>query len=253
MSKIIKGASMFLNRHGSKILIGVSIISMGSAIVMGINGRPKYETLINDIKEDETEDLKLKQKVKPVIKAYWPSILLAIFSASCTIGSHIIEKKHQAVLAAALTVSNTALKEFQKKTIEHIGEKKVTEIKDAISKDKIDKKKPTENSIIVTPSKGKVLMLDSYSGRYFYSDIETLRRVVNDINRRIPDEMYCTVNELYVELGLPEIELGNQNGWHIDYNNSFEEVLSAQITDSGEPCIVVSYNPMPSPEGWFCN
>ena len=119
--------------------------------------------------------------------------------------------------------------------------------------DKVKKNKPDSNKVIVTPSKGEVLMFDAFSGRYFKSDVETLRRAVNDINRKIPEEMYCTVNELYLELGLPEIDLGDRLGWHIDYCNGFEESLSANITDNGEPCIVVSYEPMPSPEGWFHN
>lgn len=253
MSKISKSFNMFLSKNGSKILIGASVVTMTSAIVMGIKSHTKYEILMAEA-EDELEDddeISKKTKAKTFVKAYWPTIILAVCSASCTIGSHYINQKHQAALAAALTMSNKALNEFQKKTIEHIGEKKVTEIKDKIAKDKIEAKKPEENKIIITPSNGKVLFFDDYSGRYFYSDVETIKRVVNNLNRKLPEEMYITLNELYVELGVPEIELGDQLGWHLDNCTGFEECLSAQITDNGEPCIVVSYDPTPDPTGWF--
>lgn len=251
MSKVTKAVSMFLNRNGSKMLIGVSFVSMGSAIIMAARSTTKYELLLEEEIKEKGHKLSKKEKIKPIFKAYWPSILLAVLSASCSIGSHVIEKKHQAVLAAALTVSNTALNEFQSKAIEHLGEKKVTEIKDAIAKDHIDKNKPDPNSIIVANNKGKVLMFDDYSGRYFYSDIESIRRAVNTINRRIPEEQYCTLNDLYSEIGVPEIDLGDRLGWHNDYDDKFEEKFSAQISDNGEPCIVVSYEPHPSVVGYF--
>jgi hypothetical protein len=249
MSKVSKSFNMFLTKNGSKILIGASVVTMASAIVMGIKSHTKYEILMVEAKDEleDEEEISKKTKMKTFVKAYWPTIILAVCSASCTIGSHYINQKHQ----AALTMSNKALNEFQKKTIEHIGEKKVTEIKDKIAKDKIEAKKPEENKIIITPSNGKVLFFDDYSGRYFYSDVETIKRVVNNLNRKLPEEMYITLNELYVELGIPEIELGDQLGWHLDNCTGFEESLSAQITDNGEPCIVVSYDPTPDPTGWF--
>lgn len=252
MSKATKAIGAFFYKNGSKILITSSIITSGSAIVMAVRSTPKYQLLMEERKEElEVEDLKPTQKVKPIIKAYWPSIILLVLSGACTIGSHLIDKKHQAVLATALTASNAALSEFQTKAMEKIGEKKVTEIKDAIAKDKIEKNKVDPQKVIITPSKGKVLMFDAFSGRYFMSDVETVRRAVNKVNRQIPEEQYVSVNELYSELGMPEIDMGDQLGWHNDGCDGFEEVLSAQITDEGEPCIVISYEPKPDPIAWF--
>ena len=252
MSKVTKSIGLFMNKNGSKILIVTSIAAMGSSIIMAVNSTPKYQLLIEERKEEKGAELTKKEKIKPLFKAYWPSILLAVFSATCTIGSHVIDKKHQAVLATALAASNTALKEFQDKALEHLGEKKVTEIKEAIDKDKIaNNPPPNKENIYITNSKNNVLMFDNFSGRYFYSDVESVKRAVNKLNREMADQMHVSVNELYLELGLPEIELGDCLGWHIDYVDGFEEVLSAQITDKGEPCIVVSYHPAPNPDGWF--
>lgn len=254
MSKVTKATGAFFHRNGSKILITSSFIASGSAIVMAVRSTPKYKLLIEERKEElEVDDLKVTQKIKPTIKAYWPSIILLVLSGACTIGSHLIDKKKQAVLATALTASNAALSEFQAKAMEKLGEKKVTEIKDAIAKDKIDNNKVDPQKVIITPSKGKVLMFDAFSGRYFMSDIESVRRAVNKVNRQIPEEQYVSINELYSELGMPEIDMGDQLGWGNDSCNGFEECLSAQITDDGEPCIVVTYEPKPDPIDWFLN
>lgn len=251
MSKLTKSIGLFMNKNGSKILIVTSIAAMGSSIVMAVKSTPKYQLLIEERKEEKGEDLAKKEKIKPLFKAYWPSILLAVLSAACTVGSHVIEKKHQAVLAMALTASNTALKEFQDKALEHLGEKKMTEIKDAIAKDKLDNNKLDPKNVVITSEKGKVLMFDSFSGRYFMSDVESVRRAVNKVNRQIPEEQYVSVNELYSEIGIPEIDMGDQLGWNNDGCNGFEESLSAQITDNGEPCIVVEYIPRPDPIAYF--
>jgi len=252
MGKLTKMGARLLNSHGSKILIAASIASTISAVIFASKSKAKYDLLIEEMKEDKGEELKKTEYVRPIIKAYWPSILLIVLSSACVIGSHLLDKKKQAVLAAALTTSNAALNEFQKKAIEKIGEKKVTEIKDSIKKEHIDSKPIDPNKIIVTGSKNKVLMFDDYSGRYFESDIETIRRAVNTVNRRIPDETYVTLNDLYAEIGIPSITMGDEIGWHMDYDGGkFEERISAQVTESGEPCIVISYEPHPNVVGYF--
>jgi hypothetical protein len=73
MSKVTKATGAFFHRNGSKILIGSSFIASGSAIVMAVRSTPKYKLLIEERKEElEVDDLKATQKIKPVIKAYWP-------------------------------------------------------------------------------------------------------------------------------------------------------------------------------------
>ena len=253
MGKLTKTGAMILNTHGSKILITTSIVSTTSAVIFGTKSKTKYDLLIEEMKEDNNgEELKKRQYVKPIIKAYWPSILLIVLSSACMIGSHMMDKKKQAVLAAALTTSNAALSEFQKKAIEKIGEKKVTEIKESIVQDKLDKTPVNKDKVIITGAKNKVLMFDNYSGRYFESDIETIRRAVNKLNRNLPDESFVTLNELYSEIGIPEIDLGDQLGWHADYDGGkFEEVVTAKVTEDGEPCVVITYEPYPSIVGYF--
>lgn len=253
MSKLTKSIGLFMNKNGSKILIVTSIAAMGSSIVMAVKSTPKYQLLIEERKEEKGEDLTKKEKIKPLFKAYWPSILLAVFSAACTVGSHVIEKKHQAVLATALAASNTALKEFQDKALEHLGEKKVTEIKEAIDKDKLDKNKIETTKIIPEPGSKKYLMFDSFSGRYFYSNIETYIKAANKIDKQIRDENYCSVNEFYIEADLPEIDMGNDFGWYVESSN-FKELkvrISSHPTESGESCTVVTFDPVPEPVAWF--
>ena len=82
------------------------------------------------------------------------------------------------------------------------------------------------------------------SGRYFKSDIETIKQTINKLNRRLTYDHYISLNELYGELGLDDIKNGDLMGWNLD-NGLIEPSFNACITEDDEPCIVfdVSISP----------
>lgn len=57
-------------------------------------------------------------------------------------------------------------------------------------------------------------------------------------------EMFITINDLYYELGLSRIELGDEMGWAID-DGLIEVSFSTQLTENDEPCLVLNYNVTP--------
>jgi len=56
--------------------------------------------------------------------------------------------------------------------------------------------------------------------------------------------MFLTLNELYYALGLAGIALGDQMGWDID-KGMVEINFSTQLTEEGEPCLVLNYSVEP--------
>jgi hypothetical protein len=62
----------------------------------------------------------------------------------------------------------------------------------------------------------RVLFFDVYSGRYFQTDsVETVRKVVNDLNDRLFAEDFVPLNDFYFGVGLPNVEFGDEVGWHV--------------------------------------
>ena len=59
-------------------------------------------------------------------------------------------------------------------------------------------------------------------------------------------EMYVSLNEFYMELGLPTTDIGDEVGWSVD--TMIEPDFSTQITDDGRPCVVLSYLAAPCHE-----
>ena len=52
--------------------------------------------------------------------------------------------------------------------------------------------------------------------------------------------MYISLNELYDEIGLENISLGEDLGWKVE-DGLIEIEWSSQIADDGSPCIVMNY------------
>ena len=109
------------------------------------------------------------------------------------------------------------------------GEKKERGVRDAIAKDKIDKN-PVSNSEVYITKKGDTLCYDTISGRYFKSDIDKIKKIENELNRRLISEMYISLNEFYYELGLQCTKTGNDLGWNVG-EGLIDIRFSAQISE----------------------
>ena len=165
-----------------------------------------------------------------------PSALSFAASSACIIGASAVNYKRNAALGAAYALSERTLIRYRDKVIDTLGERKEREIRDKIAQDDVNNDQPSPKQVIVT-SKGNTLCKDMISGRYFRSDIETIKQTINKLNRRLTYDHYISLNEFYGELGLDDIKNGDLMGWNLD-NGLIEPNFNACITEEDEPCIV---------------
>ena len=125
--------------------------------------------------------------------------------------------------------------------IETIGEKKEKDVTDSVSKSKVENTPVHE--VIIT-EKGNTLCLDFLSGRYFKTDIEKLKKAINDLNFRMRSESFISLNDLYYEIGLEGTGIGEDIGWDID-RGYIEPRFSSQLTSDGSPCLVLDFQRLP--------
>lgn len=259
VTNFAKGVRNTLVKHSPGILTGLGIAGMVTSTVMAVKATPKALMLIEEEKKRQNEELereactneiepieklKVKDAVKVAWKCYIPAAATAVVSAACLIGANTVNVRRNAALAAAYTLSENALKEYQEKVVETIGEKKEKTVRDAIAKDRVEKN-PVENSEVIITGKGDTLCLDLLSGRYFKSDIEKLRKAENELNRRMKYENYISLNELYAEIGLSQTRLGDKLGWNID-KGYIEMYFSSQLGADGTPCLVLDFDKAPT-------
>ena len=151
--------------------------------------------------EGGIDNLSKRDIVKTTWKCYIPAAIVGTVTVGCIIGSNTISNRRNAALSALYTLSETAFREYQSKVVEEIGKTKETKIRDEVVADKIKNNPPSSTNVLLT-GKGEVLCYDNFTGRYFKSDIDKIRQAENEIDRRLRDEMWIDVNELYYELGI---------------------------------------------------
>lgn len=241
---ISKSIRTSLRKHSPEILTGIGIAGMITTVVLAVRSTPKALILIEE-KKNETEKDKLKsiETIKTTWICYVPSAVTCLVSILCLIGASSVNARRNAALATAYALSESAIKEYRDKVIETIGEKKEQSVRDAIAKDKIDRNPVSNNEIIVT-EKGNTRCYDVISGRYFTSDIDKLKKVVNELNRRMLDETYISLNDFYYEVGLRNTSIGDDIGWNI--NDGFIDLyFSSQLDEENIPCVVLNYQVAP--------
>ena len=248
LSQLAKSTRTLLSKHSPEILTGIGITGMITTTIMAVKATPKALDAMVDIKtahEEEPKDKKAMGKdiLKYVVPVYIPAAVTGALSVTCLIGASSVNARRRAALATAYALSEQALKEYQEKVIETIGEKKEQAVRDSIAKDKIDKNPVTNTEVIIT-EKGNTLCYDAISGRYFKSDIEKLRKIENELNRQMISEMYISLNDFYYEVGLPATPMGNDLGWNID-RGFIELAFSSQLSEDETPCLVVGYHVEP--------
>ena len=240
-AKFFTSAKLTLAKHSPEILVGMGIAGMITTTVLAVKATPKALELIEDKKyEEQTDKLAPIDVVKTTWKCYIPAAVTGVASVTCLIGASSVNARRNAALATAYKLSETALIDYKEKVVETIGEKKEKVVRDAIAADKV-KNNPVKKQDIVVTGKGKTLCLDPYSGRYFESDVELLKKAANEMNRRMFTEMYMSLNEFYSEINLEEIAVGHDIGWNINNGDKVELYFSATLTDNNEPCLVLDF------------
>lgn len=233
-----------IKKHSPEILTGIGIAGMITTTVMAVRATPKALILIEERKEETgVERLQAVDMVKTTWACYIPAAITGTLSVACLIGASSVNARRNAALATAYTLSESALKDYQGKVIEMFGEKKNEAVKDAVAKDKVEKNPVVTREVIIT-EKGNTLCFDVLSGRYFKGDIDKIKKIENELNREMREEMYVSLNDFYYEIGLENIKLGDDLGWNI--NDGYIDLsFSSQLASDGTPCLVIDYNIAP--------
>ena len=96
-------------------------------------------------------------------------------------------------------------------------------------------------SAIIVSGNGNTRCFDTITKRRFISDIEAIKKIVNELNRRmISGDDYVSLNDFYYELGLDGSSIGDELGWNVS-DGLIELDFSAQLDKDGVPCIVIDY------------
>lgn len=264
VTNLIKNVKIGLSKHSPEILTGIGIAGMATTTVLAVKATPKALRLIEEEKRIQNRELldearkngnencakidKLKpiEVIKVAWKPYIPAVVTGVASITCLIGASSVNAKRNAALATAYELSKTALTEYKEKVVETIGEKKEHVIREKIAQDKVDKN-PVNNSEVVVLGSGDVLFMEPICMKPFKSDIEHVRKVINDFNYRMTTgaEEYISLSEFYDEFGLMHTRASDSLGWNLGRDGQIEVEFLAAKTEDGKPCLMLDYTVEP--------
>lgn len=229
-----------LTKHSPEILIGLGVSGLLGTTVLAVRETPKVMKLLENKKNElAVEKLSVKDTVKTVWKNYIPCAVLAVTSVACIIGASNISARRNAALAAAYAIGNKAFSDYKEEVINLLGKEKDKEIKERVA-DKRLKEKPVTNKEVIITDNNEHLCFDEITGRYFKSSQNKIKEAQNVINDRLRDEMWVSLNDLYYELGLPNVRVGDDLGWNVD-DGYLNIIVSARVAEDGTPCLTLDY------------
>ena len=136
MNNIFKTIKPFMTKHQPEILMSMGIGGMIFSTIWGIKATNRAKDIITNAQDKEYNKayhvvstdpyiLTNKDKIKLTWKLYIPVVVSMAVSIPCIVAGNRVSNKRNAALAAAYTLSETVLQEYQEKTREIVGEKEI--------------------------------------------------------------------------------------------------------------------------------
>lgn len=228
LTKITK----FVKRNKPLLLTIATGVSFGLSLYFSSKATLKVNSIcFND-------ELSKKQKQIKIFKAVSPLALSTALSYILLVLTYVENKKIQSSLIAACVGSERLLKTYRDSVKELNGEEQELDIyRKALLNSKEIKE---EVSDVEVEDKGE-WFLEPITGTMFKSTIEQVQSAEYENNRRFVGLGEVSFNDWLIELGLREIEEGEQFGWStlceqtwgyiwIDYHHKKEIVNGKEVT-----------------------
>lgn len=236
--KVVK----WLASHSEIILTGVSIGGTVAAVYFALKDGPKCNKILEELNEEEASNV---EKAKAVGKTMYRTGIAAAVSIGASLLNHKFTMSKIHTLADGYLVMQHFNKEREEAEERVLGPDKKKDIDSAVAGKHL-RHDSIEGSKVIATGHGNGLFYDAWSGRYFLSDVNYIKKVVNDKNYQLRNDMFISLNEFYNELGLPRIDAGNEMGWNIDYGQ-IDVIYTAELDECDQPYTYISFavNSMP--------
>lgn len=242
ITSIARGARKLVVDNSPAILTGLAVAGVVSTAILAAKGTPRALQELSEAESEFRDPLTVIQKVTLVGHCFVPAAITGTFTIACMIMAQSINAKRYAAMMGALNISEIAQKEYRQKVAETLGEAKEQKVSDSVAQDRVTNAPVDDRNVIIT-GKGNVLCYDTYSDRYFESEMQTLRKAENDINFELLHEMYASLNDFYSAVGLPRLPSGEEVGWTAD--RKFELRISTSLAKDDRPCLTLSFGVSP--------
>jgi hypothetical protein len=243
----MKSTQGFLTENSTTILTVVASVGVVATAVLAARGKPDADDRLEAYTDDKVrstpdgQDVKVSplEVIKVVWRPYLPATITGVGTIICIVGANQIGLRRNAALVAAYSLVDRTLREYQDKVVEKLGPTEEKKVRDEIAQERINNNPPP----VIIMGKGDTTCLDLYTGRYFKSDIEDIRRAVNDFNRDVNEDHHAPLNVFWGYLGLDPVMVGDVMGYNAD--KLLEIQFTSALLDNTTPVIAIHYRSLP--------
>lgn len=251
MANFVHNLNVFRVKHEPEILMSVGLAGLVFSVAWGVRATVKAVKVCEEKKKAENKDkLTKKEIIKATWKYYLPVAVTTCASIPCIIASNRVSSRRNAALAAAYTLSEAALQEYQNKAKEIVGEKKEKEIREAVDKELVEKSKgPSKELVMLDDS--EQLFYEPLTDRYFKSTWNKIQQACNELNEEAIGSTtgIFTLNDWFYRIGLDYTEIGDNIGWCTPVFGNSEGLLkismTTTVTKDNKPCGCIHYEVRP--------
>lgn len=232
----------FVARHDMTILTVTTVGATLAAVYFAATDTPKCKQVLEELDEDATNI----EKAKAVLPVVGRTMMATAVAVGCALLMNARAAEHINSLTSMLTLSQTAKNEYREYIAKEKGEEELDKMDRDLSRKKAAAAYPDiqcKGNAIMT-GHGNDLIFDCYSGRFFYSDINFIKKVEAEIYKRTAYEDYITVNEFYMELDLPETDCGKNNVFMSGVAD-IELAIDAELDEADKPYTIISFRREP--------
>lgn len=235
--------------HRPQILAGMGVAGLWGSMWLTYKAAPRIQTtidlarahlLVGDLNDDEKKVVK-KETAIDVAKAAAPPVLMGIISSVAMIGSTSVSTKRIAAISAAYSATEAALSDYRGKVKDLLGDDKDRRVREGLARDAVQNTPVNE---VEETGLGNVLCLDRWTGRYFHSSPEAVKRAFNEISRQVQLDEYASLNDLYDRLNLRNAQFGETMGWtsHDNWRGVIDAYFTTTTDSNSYPVLVVDYD-----------
>lgn len=246
-----KQLERFVRDNSPEILTAIGVAGSVTTAILAARG---HHEAIEEVKAEEF-DRNTRYELPPKItnrdkfELTWRYYLPPVISGAVTIGAIIginrIGSRRTAALAAAYSILENSFDDYKERVVEKLGERKEQAVRDEIAQQQVDRNPASSSEVIACMGAlvGEVLCFDTYTGRYFTSTVEEIRKAQNTVNHQIIHYNYASLADFYHLIGIPASMVSEEVGWNTD--KLLDIQFSTCLTDDDRPCITITFNVHP--------
>lgn len=241
LKQLVKRVRKVANDHSPTILTVLGVAGLVGTVVLTARATPKAMEILEEKKEENASNLETAKALAPVVA---PVAISMIGTGFCIIKANRVLTKRLSNVTVAYDILKLAQGDYDEAIADLFGEKEVTKVKNKIAENHMNDA-PLDYAAVQETGHGTVLCYESWGNSYFRANAEWVRKAINELNERMLHGQidYCSLNDLYDEIGISHIREGDDRGWNI--NEGLVEAYFNSFVRDGEPCLAIEFTRKP--------